>query len=42
MEKATVNEASYRLLDSFSLEMVLLGGLVLLALALVARKSKSR
>ncbi len=40
--KAPVSEASYRLIDFFTLEIVLLGGLVLLALVLVARKPKSR
>ena len=40
--KAPVSEASYRLIDFFTQEIVLLGGLVLLALVLVARKSKSR
>ena len=36
--KATVNELPYRLMDFFTLEMVLLGGLVLLAFVLIARK----
>ena len=40
--KAPDSEASYRLIDFFTLELVLLGGLVLLALVLVARKPKSR
>jgi len=36
--KATVNELPNRLMDFFTLEMVLLGGLVLLAFVLIARK----
>jgi len=40
--KAPVNEASYRLIDYLSLELLLLGGLVLLAFVLVARKPRSR
>lgn len=35
-------EASYRLIDYFTLELLLIGGLVLLAFVLVARKPKSR
>ncbi|MEA2080724.1 MAG: hypothetical protein U9P00_12895 [Pseudomonadota bacterium] len=35
------NEASYRLIDFFTLELVLLGGLVLIAFVLIARKPKS-
>ncbi|MEN8763897.1 MAG: hypothetical protein ABF290_15900 [Thiogranum sp.] len=38
---APVSEASYRLIDFFTLELVLLGGLVLLAFVLVARKPRS-
>ena len=40
--KVPVNEAPYQLIDFFTLELVLLGGLVLLALVLIARKSKAR
>jgi len=39
---APVSEASFRLIDYFTLELVLLGVLVLLAFVLVARKPKSR
>jgi hypothetical protein len=35
-------EVTYRLIDFFTLELVLLGGLVLLALALIARKREAR
>jgi len=40
--KVPVSEASYRLIDFFTPEIVLLVGLVLLALVLVARKPRSR
>ena len=40
--KAPVNEAPYQLIDFFTLELILLGVLVLLALVLIARKSKAR
>jgi len=40
--KAPVNEASYRLIDYLSLELLLLGGLVLLVFVLVACKPRSR
>ena len=36
--KAPVNEVTYRLIDFFTLELVLLGGLVLLAFAFIARR----
>jgi hypothetical protein len=39
---APVSEASYRLIDFFTLELLLLGGLVLLAFVLIALKSNSR
>jgi len=39
---APVSEASYRLIDFLTLELLLLGGLVLLAFVLIARKPKSR
>jgi hypothetical protein len=35
--KAPVSEASYQLIDFFTLELVLLGGLILLAFVLVLR-----
>ena len=35
---APVNEVAYRRIDFFTLEMVLLGGLVLLAFAFIARR----
>ncbi|MEN8762877.1 MAG: hypothetical protein ABF290_10615 [Thiogranum sp.] len=38
--KAPAGEAPYQLIDFFTLELVLLGALVLLALVLIARKSK--
>jgi hypothetical protein len=38
--KAPASEAPYQLIDFFTLELVLLGALVLLALVLIARKSK--
>ena len=34
-------EAGYSLIDFFTLELVLLGGLVLLAFALIARKRRT-
>ena len=37
-----VNEAPYQLIDFLTLELALLGGLVLLALVLIARKSRTR
>ena len=37
-----VNEVPYQLIDYFTMELVLLGGLVLLALVLIARTSKPR
>ena len=40
--KAPVNETPYQLIDFLTLELVLLGGLVLLAFILIARKSKAR
>jgi hypothetical protein len=40
--EASINEAPYQLIDFFTLELVLLGGLVLLALVLIARKYKAR
>ncbi|MEA2081014.1 MAG: hypothetical protein U9P00_14395 [Pseudomonadota bacterium] len=40
--KAPVSDAPYQLIDYFTLELVLLGGLALLALVLIARKSKPR
>jgi len=40
--KAPVIDASYRLIDFFTLELVLLCGLVLLALVLISRNSASR
>ena len=40
--KAPANEAPYQLIDFFTLELILLGVLVLLALVLIARKSKAR
>ena len=42
--EAPVYEASYQLIDivTLELELVLLGGLVVLAFALIARKRKSR
>jgi len=40
--KAPVIDASYRLIDFFTLELVLLCGLVLLALFLISRNSSSR
>jgi hypothetical protein len=39
--KTPVNEAPYQLIDYFTLELVLLGGLILLALVLIALKSKA-
>ena len=36
--KSTVNELPYRLVDFLTVEMLLLGGLVLLAFVLIARK----
>jgi hypothetical protein len=40
--KAPVKEATYRLIDFFTLELVLLASLVLLALVvLIARKSRT-
>jgi len=38
--KTPASEAPYQLIDFFTLELVFLGGLVLLALVLIARKSK--
>jgi hypothetical protein len=40
--KAPVDEASIRLIDFFTLELVLLGGLILLVFVLIARKRKTR
>ena len=39
--EAPVNEAPYQLIDFFTLELVLLGALVLLAVVLIALKSKA-
>lgn len=38
--KMPVNEAPYQLIDFFTLDLVLLGIVVLLALVLIARKTK--
>jgi len=38
--KAPVSESPYQLIDYFTLELVILGGLALLALVLIAGKSK--
>jgi len=38
--KVPASEAPYQLINFFTLELVLLGALVLLALVLIARKSK--
>jgi len=40
--KATVDEASYRLIDFFTLELLALVVIVLLAIVLVAGNTKSR
>jgi hypothetical protein len=39
---APVNDVAYRLIDYFTLELVLLGGLILLAFVLIARRPKAR
>ena len=39
--KTQPGEAPYRLIDFFTLELILLGGLVVLALVIIARKSKA-
>jgi hypothetical protein len=39
---APVNDMPYRLIDYFTLELVLLGGLILLAFVLIARRPKAR
>ena len=36
--KAPVSEVTYRLIDFFTLELILLGGLVLLAFVFIARR----
>jgi len=40
--KAPVSEVPYQLIDLFTLELVLLGGLVVIALVLIARSTKAR
>lgn len=40
--KAPVDEASYQLIDFFTMELILLGGIVLIAFVLIARRSKAR
>ena len=40
--QAPADEVSYRLIDFLTLELILLGGLVLLGFVFVARKSKAR